>query len=141
VDTLAQTARTFMFSTAPMPALTAALHAALDLVAAEPERRAEVHRKAALLRGALAASGATASRGPGSAIIPVRVGGNEAAVALQEALLAEGFDCRAVRPPTVPEGASRLRVTVRAPVDDPDLLRFAEAAGRLLRAPAAARAR
>jgi 8-amino-7-oxononanoate synthase len=140
VDTLTQIARTFMFSTAPMPALIGALHASLDVVAAEPERRAEVHRKAALLRGALAATG-TAARGQDSAIIPIRVGDNRSAVALQEALFAEGFDCRAVRPPTVPEGAARLRVTARAPVADPDLLRFADAASRLLRAPAAARAR
>ena len=140
VETLTQTARTFVFSTAPMPALVGALHAALDLVAAEPERRAEVHRKAKLLREALAASGA-AARAHESAIIPIRVGDNASAVALQEALLAEGFDCRAVRPPTVPEGSARLRVTVRAPVADADLVRFADAAGRLLRAPAAARAR
>lgn len=140
VDTLAQTARTFVFTTAPMPALVGALHAALDIVAAEPERRAEVHRKAALLRHALAATGAVAGAHE-SAIIPIRVGDNAAAVALQQGLLAEGFDCRAVRPPTVPDGTARLRVTARAPVADEDLLRFAGAAGRLLRAPAAARAR
>ena len=140
VDTLAQTARPFMFTTAPMPALVGALNAALDVVAAEPERREEVHRKARLLRGALQEAGLPAGAHD-SAIIPVRVGGNEAAVALAEALLAEGFDCRAVRPPTVPEGTARLRVTVRAPVADEDLLRFASAAARLLRAPVAARAR
>jgi len=140
VDTLIQTARTFVFSTAPIPALIGALNGALDVVAAEPERRAAVHRKAALLREALAAAGAL-SGGHESAIIPIRVGANEAAVALAEALLAEGFDCRAVRPPTVPAGTARLRVTVREPVADADLLRFAAAAGRLMGSPAPARAR
>lgn len=140
IDTLAQTARPFIFTTAPMPALAGALNAALDIVAAEPERRAEVHRKARLLRAAFAAGGVLTSV-HSSAILPLRVGENAAVVALQEALLAEGFDCRAVRPPTVPQGTARLRVTVRSPVEDQDLLRFADVAGRLLQAPAAVRAR
>jgi 8-amino-7-oxononanoate synthase len=136
IDTLAQTARSFIFTTAPMPALAGALNAALDIVAAEPERRAEVHRKASLLREALTAAG-TATPARATPIMPLTVGANDAAVALQEALLAEGFDCRAVRPPTVPDGTARLRVTVRQPVSDQDLLRFAAAAGRLLQAPTA----
>ena len=140
VDTLVQTARTFAFTTAPMPAMIGALHGALDVVAAEPERRAAVHRKASLLRGALAAAGMPTGA-HASAIIPIRVGGNEAAVALADALLAEGFDCRAVRPPTVPDGTARLRVTVREPVADADLLRFAAATGRLLGPAVHARAR
>ena len=136
VDTLSQIARSFIFTTAPMPALAGALNAALDIVAAEPERRSEVHRKARLLRGALLASGNPVSA-HSSPIVPLTVGANDAAVAMQEALLAEGFDCRAIRPPTVPPGTSRLRVTVRSPVADQDLLRFAGVAGRLLQAPAA----
>ena len=136
-DTLAQTARTFVYTTAPMPALVGALNAALDIVAAEPERRAEVHRRARLLRGALGAAAGTQS----SPIVPLHVGENDAAVALQDALLAEGFDCRAVRPPTVPAGTARLRVTVRSPVADADLLRFAAIASRLLTPAAAVPAR
>jgi len=139
IDTLAQTARPFIFTTAPMPALAGALDAALDIVAAEPERRAEVHRKARLLRGALSSRGALTSV-HSSPILPLRVGENDA-VAVQEALVAEGFDCRAVRPPTVPQGTERLRVTVRSPVADQDLLRFADVASRLLQAPYAVRAR
>jgi 8-amino-7-oxononanoate synthase len=131
VDTLVQAARTFMFTTAPMPAMIGALDAALDVVAQEPERRADVHRKAALLRAALADAALPAGAGP-SVIIPLHVGENEAAVQLSEALRGEGFDCRAVRPPAVPDGAARLRITVRAPVPDDDLLRFARAAARLM---------
>jgi glycine C-acetyltransferase/8-amino-7-oxononanoate synthase len=139
VDTLAQIARSFVFTTAPMPALTGALHAALDIVASEPQRRAEVHRKARLLRGAL--TSAVAGPAHSSPIVPLHVGDNDAAVSLQDALLAEGFDCRAVRPPTVPAGTARLRVTVRSPVPDEELLRFASVAGRLLPSAAAVPAR
>jgi 8-amino-7-oxononanoate synthase len=129
-DVLVNRARPFVFSTAPLPVLAAALGAGLDLVREEPERRAEVHRKSALLRGALASRGVAA--GGASQIVSLVVGTNRAAVALQEGLQAAGFDARAVRPPTVPEGTARLRVTVRFPLSDPDLLRFAHEVGRLL---------
>lgn len=129
-DVLVNRARAFIFSTAPLPVLGAALCGGLDVVAAEPERRAAVHRKAALLRGALAAAGVRADGE--SAIVPVMAGSNEAALALQSGLLAAGFDARAVRPPSVPPGTARLRVTVRYPVADDDLLRFAAAVTRLL---------
>jgi len=123
-DTLVNHARSFIFSTAPLPILTAALSAALDLVATEPQRRDEVQRKAELLRSELRRrdidTGASAS-----AIVPVIVGYNETAVALQRGLAAAGFDARAVRPPAVPEGTARLRVTARYPIADDDLRRFA----------------
>jgi 8-amino-7-oxononanoate synthase len=134
-DVLVNRARPFLFSTAPLPVLAAALGAGLDLVEGEPERRHEVHRKAALLRDALASRGVTA--GGASPIVSLLAGTNDAALALQEALATAGFDARAVRPPTVPEGTARIRVTVRFPVPDADLLRFAAEAGRLLRVEAA----
>jgi 8-amino-7-oxononanoate synthase len=140
VDTLAETARSFLFTTAPMPALSGALHGALDIVAAEPERRAEVHRKARLLRAAFA-DGGVVTPAYSSPIVTLRVGENDAAGALQERLLAEGFECRAVRPPRVPAGTAGLRISVRSPVADQDLLRFADVAGRLLQAPVAVPAR
>jgi 8-amino-7-oxononanoate synthase len=134
-DLLVNRARSFIFSTAPLPVLAAALEAALDLLGREPERAAEVHRKAALLRGRLAAEGVPA--GGDSPIVPVIVGENEAAVALEQGLAAAGFDARAIRPPSVPPGTARLRVTVRHPVPDAELSRFAADLGRLLRARAA----
>ncbi|HSD29751.1 MAG TPA: aminotransferase class I/II-fold pyridoxal phosphate-dependent enzyme, partial [Vicinamibacteria bacterium] len=67
-----------------------------------------------------------------AAIVPVIAGSNEAALRLEDGLRAEGFDVRAVRPPTVPAGTARLRVTVRSPTPDEELTRFARAVGRLL---------
>ena len=93
-----------------------------------------MHRKAGLLRQALReARGRTGAARSARRSIPLVVGTNEAALDLQAGLVAEGFDVRAVRPPTVPEGTARLRVTARYPVPDADLLRFAALAGRLWR--------
>ncbi len=131
-DLLLNRARSFVFSTAPLPVLTAALEAALDLLASEPARRSETERKAALLRERLAASAIDIGRSQ-SAIVPVIVGENEAALRLQTGLEAAGFDARAVRPPTVPHGTARLRVTARFPVSDEDYLRFVDETCRILR--------
>lgn len=129
-DVLVNRARSFIFSTAPLPVLAAALDAALDLVEREPNRRSEVHRKSALLRQALLEAGVRV--GGQSPIVPVIAGSNEAALALQSGLFAAGFDVRAIRPPTVAPGSARLRVTVRYPVGDDDLRRFALEVARLL---------
>ncbi len=126
---LVNRARPFVFSTAPLPVLAAALEAALDVLRDEPWRRAEAHRKGALLRDALRARQLPC--GGAAAIVPIQVGDNRAALGLQRDLQARGFDVRAVRPPTVPEGTARLRVCVRATVDDADLLRFADALAEL----------
>ena len=129
-DTLVNRARSFIFSTAPLPVLGAALSAALDLIAREPERRREVHRKSSLLRSALRDAGVDA--GGESMIVPIVAGTNEAAIALQSGMMAAGFDVRAIRPPSVPSGTARLRVTVRYPISDTDLLRFSSEIARLL---------
>jgi 8-amino-7-oxononanoate synthase len=132
-DVLVNRSRSFIFSTAPIPVLAAALNAGLDVVQREPERRVEVHRKAAMVRQALAASNIHA--GGASPIIPIiagRSGSNDAALALQLGLQAVGFDVRAIRPPSVAPGTARLRVTIRYPIKDEDLLRFAREVARLL---------
>lgn len=134
-DVLVNRARSFIFSTAPLPVLAAALDAALDLLVREPNRRSEVHRKSSLLRQALSDAGVRV--GGQSPIVPVMAGSNEAALALQSGLFAAGFDVRAIRPPTVAPGSARLRVTVRSPVADEDLRRFAHEVARLLHSRAA----
>ena len=127
-DVMVNRARSYIFSTAPLPIQGAALGAALDLVEREPDRRREVHRKSTLLRRALAEAGIKAESD--SMIVPIIVGANETALELQSALMTAGFDARAIRPPSVAPGTARLRVTVRYPISDDDLLRFAhEVAG------------
>ena len=129
-DVLVNRARSFIFSTAPIPVLAVALGAGLDLLKKEPSRRSEVHRKSALLRHLLSEHGIDVSGG--CFIVPILLGSNEAAVAMQSNLMAAGFDVRAIRPPSVAPGTARLRVTVRFPVSDDDLQRFAAEFGRLL---------
>ncbi|MBX2798378.1 MAG: 8-amino-7-oxononanoate synthase [Myxococcales bacterium] len=105
-------ARAFVFSTAPPPFLTAGLHAALDRIRDHAELRARPVALAERLRAALA--GRADVRGAGSPIVPVVVGTPEAAGALSSGLLERGWDARAIRPPTVPVGTSRVRLVMRA---------------------------
>jgi 8-amino-7-oxononanoate synthase len=128
-DVMVNRARSFIFSTAPLPVLGAALGAGLDLVEREPERRREVHRKSSLLRAAL--HDADVHADGESMIVPIIVGANETATERQSALAAAGFDVRAIRPPSVAPGTARLRVTVRYPVPDAELARFASEVARL----------
>ena len=89
-----------------------------------------MHRKSTDLRRALGEADVHA--GGASPIVPIIVGSNEAALALQSGLQAVGFDVRAIRPPSVAPGTARLRVTVRYPIEDHDLQRFAIEVGRRL---------
>ena len=132
VDYLQQRARPFVFSTAPPPALAAALDAALDVLAAEPERRETLRARVRFLRARLERAGL--ARAPGtSQIVPIVVGANDAAVALAAGLQRRGFDVRAIRPPTVPAGTARLRVAVNAQLSEDDLERFVAALGQGLK--------
>ena len=124
IDYLIQRARTFVFSTAAPPAVAHALIAAVDVIHSEPWRRALLLERASRLRARLADLGVTLAQGR-SHIIPVHIGPNDTAMAVATTLQHEGFDVRAVRPPTVPVGTSRLRVSVNIGVDDSTLERFA----------------
>lgn len=110
---LIQRARPMLFSTAAPPALASAVEQALDIVEQEPELRQRVLARAAHLRRALAARGLPVMPGR-SQVVPVVVGGNQAAVHVSRDLQARGFDVRAVRPPTVAPGTARLRLSVNA---------------------------
>jgi 8-amino-7-oxononanoate synthase len=68
-----------------------------------------------------------------SHILPIVVGENDRAVATARALQADGFDVRAVRPPSVPEGSARLRISINAGLDDDDIDRFATSLARVFR--------
>jgi 8-amino-7-oxononanoate synthase len=106
-------ARSFVYSTAPLPALAAAASAATDLVEAADERRSIVLDHARELRTGLRALGYRAGEGE-TPIIPIHIGSPEATMALSNALLDRGVFVHGIRPPTVPPGTSRLRVTPMA---------------------------
>lgn len=111
-DRLIQASRSFVYSTAPSPLLAVQIAAALDVLEAEPQRRVQVFRLARALRAGLGlANGAAAGDSP---IVPWILGTEEAALAAAGELATRGFDVRAIRPPTVPEGTARLRLTVHA---------------------------
>ena len=126
IDYFEQRARPFVYSTAPPPAIAAALDAALDAVAAEPLRRERLHDRVRFLRARMASAGIIPPTDV-SQIIPIVVGANDAAVALAAALQARGFDVRAIRPPAVPAGSARLRVSINAGLSEDELDRFASA--------------
>jgi 8-amino-7-oxononanoate synthase len=117
IDYVIQRARPFIFSTAPPPALASALDASLDLVEEEPQRRAALRECAATLRARLLTAGIPVAPGT-SHIVPVLIGGNDAAVAVADAMQADGFDVRAIRPPSVPPGTARLRISVNVNLTD-----------------------
>ncbi len=93
--------------------------AALALLEAEPERVERLGTNAATLREALAAEGLTAGSSR-TQIVPVEVGEAEPTMELCERLLEAGVFAQGIRPPTVPEGSSRLRFTVMATHEPPN---------------------
>lgn len=111
IEYLIQCARPFVFSTAPPPAVAAALHASLSLVVTEPERRGRLIELASYFGARLADAGVAVPPAT-SHIIPIVIGDTDRAVAVAEAMQTRGFDVRAIRPPTVAPGTARLRISV-----------------------------
>jgi 8-amino-7-oxononanoate synthase len=132
IDYLVQRARPFVFSTAAPPAIADAIDASLEVIANEPERRRRLFANVAHLRQGLRHAGVVVAH-QGSQIIPVTIGDNDRAVAVARALQAEGFDVRAIRPPTVPQNTARLRISVNAGLTEATIDRFAHAAAAALR--------
>jgi len=111
IEHLVNRARSFIYTTAPAPAVVGAALAALEIVGTEPARRARLASRASRLRAALAASGFDTGRST-SHIVPVILGDNESALSAAAFLAGRGFHCPAIRRPTVPEGTARLRLSV-----------------------------
>lgn len=132
IEYLVQRARPFVFSTAAPPALAHALRASIALVAAHPELRATLRANARYVRRGLRALGIDVDEND-SHIVPVHIGDNERALAVAAALQADGFDVRAIRPPTVPVNTSRLRVSINATLDGATLDRFVASLSAALR--------
>jgi 8-amino-7-oxononanoate synthase len=113
ISHIQETARPYIFSTAPPPAMAAAMRASLRLVRSEPWRRAKLlslvmrFRRNALRAGLPLLESYTP-------IQPIRIGDNQRALAVSATLQQRGFLVGAIRPPTVPQGEARLRVTLSA---------------------------
>ncbi len=131
-DFLLNSARPFIFSTAPPPPALGAARAALDVLEAEPELVERLQGNARRLRTALAAEGLGVGAGK-TQIVPVHVGEAEAAMDLCEAALRRRVFAQGIRPPTVAEGSCRLRCTVMATHEPEEMARAAREIGAAAR--------
>lgn len=120
IEHLVNTARTFIFDTGLAPAATAGALAALRLLRHEPGRAASVRAAATGLHRRLTGAGLTAAR-PDAAVLSVRAPSPEAALRWQADCAARGLTVGCFRPPSVPDGVSRLRLTARADLTTADL--------------------
>ena len=113
MDYLVQKARTYIYTTAMPPALAKATYASIDLIEQDDARRS--HLQALIARFRAGAQELGYQLMPSyTPIQPIMVGDNHAALALSRALEEQGILVTAIRPPTVPEGEARLRVTLSA---------------------------
>jgi len=123
-DFLVNRGRGFIFSTAPSPLMARAVGEALRILADEPERRAQLQERVRLAEQVLGEAGIPAS---GSQIIPVILGDDTRAMRVAAMLQDEGYDVRGIRPPTVPAGTSRLRISVTLNAGEADIRGLGEA--------------
>jgi len=114
-QTLVNRARTLIFSTAMPPYLAGQIRAALRLALAMDTERAALLERSRSFAAELRDAGWNTA-GSDSQIVPVLIGGNGEAVAAAEHLQAAGFAVRPIRPPTVPEGTARLRLSLTSAI-------------------------
>jgi 8-amino-7-oxononanoate synthase len=136
IDWLINRARSFIYSTAPSPAIAAAALAAVGFLASPEgeERNVLLWKRIRLLQELLPRSELSSSKGSdaSSAIFPWIVGDEQAAIDLASALQDEGFFVPAIRYPTVAKGSARLRITVTAAHDDAQIRSLCNAITRLI---------
>lgn len=130
IEWLLQKARTYIFTTGAPPALAEALLASLDLIAGGDDRRAHLAELIACLAAELKLQRWQLMLSP-TPIQPIRIGGNEEALAAARALWDEGIWVPAIRPPTVPAGSARLRVSLSAAHTLDEVRRLAHTLNRL----------
>ncbi|MET3524185.1 8-amino-7-oxononanoate synthase [Mesorhizobium abyssinicae] len=131
-DYLVNRCRPFIYSTAPSPLMAVAAREAIAMLSDEPQRRVQLQERVALAGRQLAERCGVASSG--SQIQPFVIGDNRRTMAVAAALQARGFDIRGIRPPTVPEGTSRLRISLTLNVDEADISAMVEALVEVLAA-------
>ncbi|RMG37473.1 MAG: 8-amino-7-oxononanoate synthase [Planctomycetota bacterium] len=124
IEYLRQFARPYVYSTALPPCVCAAARAALEVIRTEPQLRQRLRRGSAETASALRSAGVPVAddvRGP---IVPILLRDNELACRLGEALFNHGLFVPAIRPPTVPRGTARLRISLSAAHRQQDLQRL-----------------
>ena len=114
-DYLINHARPFIYATAPSPLMAAVVREALKILSDEPERRRKLHSMIACANQKVL--GVLGGESSGSQILPVILSDNARTLRVAEQMQADGFDIRAIRPPTVPANTARLRVSVTLNVD------------------------
>lgn len=125
IDWLTTQARPQMFSTGLTPAACAAATAAFDIIAGEPQRRERLQSLGRLLRGELTRRGVSVvaeQSDPAGPIVPLIVGDAPRAMRMSAALQQRGFLVPAIRPPSVPRGTSRLRISLSAAHAEADVI-------------------
>ena len=132
IQCLIQEARSYAYTTAPPAAIACATLESLRVMENEPWRRNKLHDNVETFRR-LAEEAGLACTGSCTPIQPLIVGDAATAVALSDALLDDGLQVTAIRPPTVPQGASRLRVTLSAAHEAGDVERLVRALARRLK--------
>lgn len=120
IETLLQTARTYVYTTASPPLLACALQESLALIRGEPQRRERLRTLIARFRAGAAALPWRVLPSQ-TAIQALWVGDNQSALRLSEALWQRGLWIPAIRPPTVPKGSARLRITLSAAHSDAEV--------------------
>ncbi|AUH64497.1 8-amino-7-oxononanoate synthase [Paracoccus zhejiangensis] len=125
IDFLINRSRPFIFATAPSPLMAAVGIEALAILRDEPERRATLQAHVDLFNAELARR-LPEVKTSGSQIVPLIVGGDAETMELAAQIQGRGFDVRGIRPPTVPVGTSRLRVSLTLNATQDDVLRLAE---------------
>ncbi|MGH1456209.1 MAG: 8-amino-7-oxononanoate synthase [Alphaproteobacteria bacterium] len=111
IDYLINTARPFIYTTAPIPLQAYLVQKSLEILAGEDGDK----RRDKLLT--LCAKGRNLFGGSGTQIIPIIIGSDENALNTAQALQGKGYDIRAIRPPTVPEGTARLRISLSSEIE------------------------
>ncbi|MDR6847566.1 8-amino-7-oxononanoate synthase [Sphingomonas sp. BE270] len=127
-DFLVNRGRAFIFSTAPSPLMASAVRESLRILADEPDRRERLSALTAFAERTLAPCGVTPT---GSQILPLIIGADAPTMRLAAALQAAGFDIRGIRPPTVPPGTARLRVSLTLNVSEAEIAALAETLSEL----------
>lgn len=124
-DFLVNRARTFIFSTAMPPYLAGQIRAALQIARGAHDRRAHLRAIGDALREKLSAAGVRTGTST-TQIVPILLRSNEAALHVAEELQANGFAAKAIRPPTVPVGATRVRISLTSAISMEEVARLAE---------------